>query len=100
MDNITLIKWSMIVLLLSIAGKHCDAPSFLDLAHPKATAFGAADLGMYSLRTIIPNEQDAGALGYENQPSIVYSSFCGEVAVLLSVTLNVSCVALTAIKTW
>ena len=90
----------MRVSLVSIAGMRCIASYLHDLAHLEAIVFGAVDLGMYSSRTIIPDEQNAGALGYENQPSIVYSSFCGEVAVLLSVTLNVSCVVLTAIKTW
>ncbi|KZV69985.1 hypothetical protein PENSPDRAFT_752909 [Peniophora sp. CONT] len=62
-------------------------------------AFGAADLGEYSLQTIIPDEQNAGALGYDNELSIVYANFCGDVGVVFSAVLNVSCVLLTAIKT-
>ncbi|VDC02680.1 unnamed protein product [Peniophora sp. CBMAI 1063] len=64
-------------------------------------AAGCVDLAMFSFRTIIPEKQYASTeLGYDNEPSIVYANFSGELGVIFSAILNVSCVLLAAVKTW
>ncbi|VDC02693.1 unnamed protein product [Peniophora sp. CBMAI 1063] len=59
---------------------------------------GTADLGIYSLHTVIPDQQNDGALGYDNVPSVLYANFSGDISVVFSAILNVLCVLFTATK--
>ena len=65
----------------------------------KPTVAGATDLGMFSLTTIIPDEQYVSPHTYDDVPSIVYSNVSGDIAVIFSAILNISCLALITVKT-